>query len=82
MLELIDREIERVGAIVHQMYQLYGRAPQRATEFDLAQTVREVVDLLSRVARKRGVSLQRETGGRVAAGAFAARARSSKSCTI
>ena len=61
LLELIDREIERVGAIVHQMYQLYGRAPQRATEFDLAQTVREVVDLLSRGARKRGVSLQRET---------------------
>lgn len=58
LLELIDREIERVGAIIHQMYQLYGRAPQRATEFDLTQAVREVVELLSRVARKRGVSLQ------------------------
>lgn len=58
LLELIDREIERVGAILHQMYQLYGRAPQRATEFALTQAVREVVELLSRVARKRGVSLQ------------------------
>ncbi|NLF70150.1 MAG: PAS domain S-box protein [Candidatus Anammoximicrobium sp.] len=61
LLELIDREIERVGAIIHQMYQLYGRAPQRAREFDLAQAVRDVVDLLSRVARKRGVFLQRES---------------------
>ncbi len=54
LLELIDREIERVGAIIHQMYQLYGRAPQRATEFDFTQTVREVVELLSRVATKSG----------------------------
>ncbi len=61
LLELIDREIERIGAIVHQTYQLYGRAPQRATKFDLAHAVRDVVDLLSRGARKRGVSLQRET---------------------
>jgi len=61
LLELIDREIERIGAIIHQMYQLYGRAPQGATEFDLAQAVRDVVELLSRVARKRGVSLHRET---------------------
>ncbi len=61
LLELIDREIERIGAFVHQTYQLYGRAPQRSTEFDLAHAVRDVVDLLSRGARKRGVSLQRET---------------------
>jgi len=60
LLELIDREIERVGAITHQMYQLYGRAPQIPTELNLSQTVREVVDLLSRVARKRGVSLRQE----------------------
>ncbi len=60
LLELVDREIERVGSIIHQMYQLYGRAPQTAAELDLSQTVREVVDLLNRVARKRGVSLQRE----------------------
>jgi signal transduction histidine kinase len=63
LLELIDREIERVGAIIHQMYQLYSRAPQRPTEFDLGQTVREVSELLARVARKRGVSLQREAAG-------------------
>jgi PAS domain S-box-containing protein len=61
LLELIDREIERVGAIIHQMYQLYSRAPQRPIEFDLGQTVQDVSDLLARVARKRGVTLQRRT---------------------
>lgn len=60
LLELIDREIERVGSIIHQMYQLYGRAPQRPTEFDPAQAVQEVVELLGRVARNRGVSLRHE----------------------
>ena len=60
MLELIDREIERVGTIVHQMYQLYGRAPQTPTEFNMAQTVREVLALSFRVAHKRGVLLESE----------------------
>lgn len=58
LLELIDREIERVGSIIHQMYQLYGRAPQTPAELDLSKTVRDVVRLLYRVARKRGVLLQ------------------------
>jgi hypothetical protein len=60
LLELIDREIERVGSIIHQMYQLYGRAPQTPTELNLSQTVRDVVELLQRVARKRGVTLRRD----------------------
>lgn len=60
LLELVDREIERVGSIIHQMYQLYGRAPQTATELDLAKSVRDVVELLNRGARKQGVSLLRE----------------------
>jgi len=60
LLELIDREIERVGTIVHQMHQLYGRAPQPPTEFDMPRTVREVLALLQRVARQRGVSLEAE----------------------
>jgi PAS domain S-box-containing protein len=62
LLELVDREIARVGSIVHQMYQLYSRAPQQPTEFSLEQTVREVCDLLTRVARKRGVALSHEAG--------------------
>jgi two-component system, sporulation sensor kinase C len=63
LLGAIDREIERIGSIVYQMYQLYGRAMQKPTVFDLERTVREVVSLLTRVSGKRGVSLQVETNG-------------------
>ena len=67
LLEAIDQEIERIGSIVYQMYQLYGRALQKATEFDFERVVQEVVSLLARVARKRGVSLQTETVRRLPA---------------
>ncbi len=55
LLELIDREIERISGIVHQMYQLYRRAPQHYTKFDLSQIVREVVAMLEKAAAKRDV---------------------------
>jgi PAS domain S-box-containing protein len=62
LLELIDREIERISAIIHQMYQLYRRGPQRPATFSLAQTLADVVYLLEGVARKRGVKLQCDVG--------------------
>jgi PAS domain S-box-containing protein len=65
LLEAIDREIERIGSIVHQMYELYGPAMQNPTAFDFERTAREVVSLLTRVARKRGVALDVETSGRI-----------------
>src|SRR6185369_980666 len=55
LLELIDREIERISGIVHQMYQLYRRTPQQPTELDLAQVVREVIYMLQNTAAKRRV---------------------------
>ncbi len=58
LLELIDREIERVSGIVHQMYQLYRRHPQPASDFDLNRTVEEVVYLLEPVADKHHVQLR------------------------
>lgn len=58
LLELIDREIERISGIVHQMYQLYRRAPQQYSEFDLAQIVREVVSMLENAAAKRDVAIR------------------------
>jgi signal transduction histidine kinase len=57
LLELIDREIERISTIVHQMYQLYRRSPQRASTFSLPQVVGEIVYLLEGAAGKRGVEL-------------------------
>jgi len=60
LLELVDREIERISAIIHQMYQLYRRSPQRASTFSLVQILREVVYLLEGTASKRGVTLNCE----------------------
>ena len=60
LLELVDREIERISGIIHQMYQLYRRSPQRASTFSLAQILREVVYLLEGTASKRGVKLNCE----------------------
>jgi two-component system sporulation sensor kinase C len=58
LLELIDREIERISGIVHQMYQLYRRAPGQPREFDLAQIVREVVSMLENAGIRRRVELR------------------------
>ena len=60
LLELVDREIERISGIIHQMYQLYRRSPQRASTFSLTQTVREVVYLLEGTGSKRGITLNCE----------------------
>jgi PAS domain S-box-containing protein len=57
LLELIDREIERISAIIHQMYQLYRRSPQQPSRFSLARVVEEVVYLLQSQASKRNVQL-------------------------
>lgn len=63
LLELIDREIERISTIIHQMYQLYGRNPQSPTKFEIERTVTEVVTLLGSVARKQQINLDVETIG-------------------
>lgn len=57
LLDLVDREIERISAIILQMYQLYRPSPQKASTFRLAQTVREVICLLEAAAKKRRVRL-------------------------
>lgn len=57
LLDLIDREIERISSIVHQMYQLYRRDPQMPSEFDIERVITEVVCLLNGVARKQQVTL-------------------------
>jgi PAS domain S-box-containing protein len=60
LLELIDREIDRISGITHQMYQLYRRNPQMPTDFAMDQIVGEVILLLENLARKHGVRLTRE----------------------
>jgi two-component system, sporulation sensor kinase C len=62
LLELIDREIERISAIIHQMYQLYRHSPQRVSVFSLSKVTGEVAYLLEETARKRGVALRCDFG--------------------
>jgi signal transduction histidine kinase len=62
LLELIDREIERISAIVLQMYQLYRRGPSQPSKFSMAQILGEVISLLESVARKRSVHLTCDLG--------------------
>lgn len=58
LLGLIDKEIDRISGITHQMYQLYKRAPQQPAEFSLAQSLQEVIFMLGSAAVERRVRLQ------------------------
>jgi signal transduction histidine kinase len=58
LLELIDREIERISTITHQMYQLYRRNPQSPNAFAMERAVRDVTSLLDGVAQKQGVRIE------------------------
>lgn len=61
LIGLIDREIDRISSIVHQMYQLYGRSRQQPQTFAVEQTIADVVTLLERTARQHQVSLNVES---------------------
>jgi PAS domain S-box-containing protein len=63
LLELIDREIERISSIIHQMYQLYRRTPQAAREFEIERTIGEIATLLEGVARKQKIRLVTKSSG-------------------
>jgi two-component system sporulation sensor kinase C len=58
LIGLIDREIDRMSSIVHQMYQLYGRSRQQPQTFTIEQTIADVVTLLERTARQHQVVLK------------------------
>ncbi|WP_339673356.1 HAMP domain-containing sensor histidine kinase [uncultured Gimesia sp.] len=60
LLELIDREIERISSITHLMYQLYRPTAQRSTSFSIGNIVEEVIRLLEPAARKAQVHVERE----------------------
>jgi PAS domain S-box-containing protein len=57
LLELVDKEIERISGIVHQMYQLYRRSPQQATEITLEKVISDVNCLLEPIATRHQVEL-------------------------
>lgn len=55
LLELVDREIERISEIVHQMYQLYRPSPRLPSAFPIERAIADVVRLLARAAEKAGI---------------------------
>lgn len=62
ILERVDKEIERMGGIVQQMYQVYRRQTRPAAAFDLAVAVEEVLYFLRPVASDRRVQLENRCG--------------------
>tara|TARA_R110002072_G_scaffold302799_1_gene488859 strand:- start:3062 stop:4276 length:1215 start_codon:yes stop_codon:yes gene_type:complete len=50
--ELIDKEIDRISGITHQMYQLYRPSQQTETRFSIRQTIDEVISLALPLSRK------------------------------
>lgn len=62
-LELIDSEIDRIGSIVHQMYQLYRPRPGHAERINLATTIEQVTCLIEVASRKRAIQIQQRLSG-------------------
>lgn len=58
LLDLVDKEIERISRIVHQMYQLYRVSPQVAGEINLQKVIGDVVCLVEPVADRYGVQIK------------------------
>jgi two-component system sporulation sensor kinase C len=58
LLELVDKEIERISRIIHQMYQLYCISPQVADEIRLQKVISDVICLLEPVANRYGVRVE------------------------
>jgi PAS domain S-box-containing protein len=58
LLELVDKEIERISRIIHQMYQLYRVSPQAAGEVKLQKVISDVFLLLDPVADRYGVGMK------------------------
>lgn len=70
LLELIDREIERISSLMHQMYQLYRPSHQAPRQFDLQRTIADVVLLTDPLARKSEVQITVEVNDVHAEGAM------------
>jgi PAS domain S-box-containing protein len=64
LIELVDREIERISGIILQMYQLYRRTPAQPSTFSMAKVLGEVTYLLESAAKKSGVHFACNVGDR------------------
>lgn len=62
-LELIDKEIERISGITHQMYQLYRPSQQKLTTFSVRRLVDETIALTLPMANKHRVIVESDFSG-------------------
>lgn len=65
---LIDKEIDRISGITHQMYQLYRPSQQAATRFSIHQTIADVISLALPLSRKTKVKAVTVAGDMKASG--------------
>jgi PAS domain S-box-containing protein len=62
-LDLIDKEIERISGITHQMYQLYRPSQQQLSEFAIQHVVDETIALTLPMAKKHQVIMEADFTG-------------------
>lgn len=58
LLDLVDREIERLAGMVRNMFQTFRRDSEEPRAFDMNQIIAQVVQMLSSTANGRSVTLQ------------------------
>lgn len=56
--DLIDREIDRISGITHQMYQLYRPSQQQESRFSIHRTIEEVICLSLPLSHKTRVEVK------------------------
>jgi hypothetical protein len=61
LLDLVDKEIERLASMVRNMFQAFRRDTEEAKPFELQLVLSQVIQMLSSTATGRGVSLVQTT---------------------
>ncbi len=63
LLDLVDREIERLAGMVRNMFQTFRKDVEQAKPFELSSVLDQVIQMLRSTAAGRGVTLEHATVG-------------------
>lgn len=63
LLDLVDREIERLAGMVRNMFQTFRKDVEQAKPFELSSVMDQVIQMLRSTASGRGVTLEHRTVG-------------------
>jgi PAS domain S-box-containing protein len=66
LLDLVDREIERLAGMVRNMFQTFRRDSEDPKRFELNRVIGQVIQMLKSTAAGRGVSLIQQPGAELA----------------